>query len=202
MQAVTGDDVPRLRAPRRAGAVVALLALVVAGVGGRPARAQQQALEYEVKAAFLYNFINFVTWPANSFTGPSDPLALCVYGPDPFGRILDRTIDGGTSGDRPLVIERIRDEGSIDHCDAVFVPVAAAGRASSVMRAASMKPILMIGESPDFLSKGGMINFVLESGRVRFDINAEAASARGLSISSRLLRVARNAAAFPGAGDR
>jgi hypothetical protein len=185
---------------RRLGraALVRAAATMLAGLAGAaaPARAvalDQQAPEYEVKAAFLYNFVNFVTWPAAAVSKPSDALTLCVFGSDPFGSLLDRTIEGAVVGDRPLTVLRIREEDSVGRCDAVFVPAAASDRSADVLRAAADKPILTVGESPDFLAKGGMINFVLDNERVRFDIDVGAASASGLAISSRLLRVARQA---------
>ena len=178
-------------APRRS--FVGLIVVSIATLVCLPARtAAQQGLEYEVKAAFLYNFISFVTWPSTTFAAPSDPLRVCVVGADPFGSVLDRTMEGGSSGTHPLIVERVRDEGGLSRCAVVFVPRAADARASAVIRAVASRAVLTIGESPEFLEKGGMINFVLEGGKVRFDVNVPTAAARGLVLSSRLLRVARN----------
>lgn len=173
------------RSRRHLAALVALFAL------GAPAAEGQSSLEYQVKAAFLYNFVNFITWPASAFAAPSDALRVCVFGADPFGPVLDRTMEGGVAGTRPILVQRIRDAAAASGCDVVFVPRGAATRTDEVLRAVDGRPVLTVGESPDFLAKGGMINFVLEGGKVRFDVNVPAASARGLSLGSRLLRVAR-----------
>lgn len=174
-----------LRQSRRLTVIVMLLVLVTSRPGA------PSTLEYEVKAAFLYNFLNFVTWPASAFAAPSDAVRVCVFGSDPFGPVLDRTMQGGTAGTHPVVVDRVRDQNAVTRCSVVFVPREAATRTEEVIGATASRPVLTVGESPEFLAKGGMINFVLEGGKVRFDVNLPAASAHGLSLSSRLLRVAR-----------
>jgi len=152
------------------------------------------SLEYEVKAAFLYNFVNFVSWPAGTFSEPSDPVRVCVVGDDPFGPMLDRTMQGGVAAvTHPIIIERARDNDAAARCLVIFVPQSMARRAEQIVRSAGSRPVLFVGESADFLQQGGMINFVVDGGRVRFDVNVAAASAQGLTLSSRLLRVARKA---------
>jgi YfiR/HmsC-like len=159
----------------------------------------QQGLEYEVKAAYLYNIIDFVTWPANAFAGTSDPIRVCVVGTDPFGPVLDRTLNGTSADKRPIVVQRISNEGGTANCSLIFLPRANAVRAEAIVRSVAPRPVLTVGETPDFLEKGGMIAFVVDGGRVRFDVNLRAATARGLGLSSRLLRVARNVV---GAGEQ
>jgi len=156
-----------------------------------PRAAAQRALEYEVKAGFLYNIINFVTWPPDAFAGATDPVRVCVVGTDPFGRLLDRAIEGGTANRRPIVANRIANPNDIAACHLVFLPGGNTERIDRAVRAAAQHPVLTVGETADFLRRGGMIAFVIDGGRVRFDINLPAATSRGLMLSSRLLQVAR-----------
>ncbi len=163
-----------------------LVALLPARIGA------QQALEYEVKAAYLYNLIDFVTWPPDAFSTATDPIHVCVAGQDPFGPVLSRTMEGSVPGRRPVVIDRSPSDAALLACHLVFVPRTSAARARAIVKAVGSRPILTIGETPDFLQQGGMIAFVVDGGRVRFDVNRTAAAARGLALSSRLLGVARN----------
>jgi len=168
--------------------VTTLLALLVCG---QPAAAQR-GLEYEVKAAFIYNFIQFVEWPQTAFADPAAPFRVCVYGDNPFGSALERTIRGEQVNGHPIAIERVAVGGMVTQCQLLFVPQSQSARTAGVLRAAGEAPVLSVGESPNFLRAGGMINLFVEGGRVRFDVNLSAASARGLVASSKLLRVARN----------
>jgi hypothetical protein len=157
------------------------------------ALARAQGREYDVKAAFLYNIVNLTTWPPEAFQTPSDPIRLCVIGGDPFGRTLERIIEGDTVGSRSVIVDHVRGD-DVAQCSLLFVPRAAAARVPQMIHSTAARPVLTIGESPDFLKQGGMINFVIDSGRVRFDVNLAAVTARGLTVSSRLLRVARTTA--------
>jgi len=164
---------------------VALLTLAVAQPGAA------QGLEYEVKAAFLFNFSKFVEWPPEALpTG--EPLRICLLGDDPFGGALERTIAGDSVEGHPIAVEHVAadaDPGSA-MCQILFVPRSQAGRAPSELRGLGRAAVLTVGESPGFLGTGGIINLVIDGGRVRFDVNTEAATSRGLRISSKLLRPA------------
>ena len=165
--------------------------LFALAVCGQPVFAQR-GLEYEVKAAFIFNFIQFVEWPPSALTDPAAPFRICVYGDDPFGPALERTIRGEQVKSHPLTIERVAVGGMVTQCQLLFVPQSQAGRTAGVLRAAGETPVLSVGESLNFLRAGGMINLFVEGGRVRFDVNLPAATARGFVVSSKLLRVARN----------
>jgi hypothetical protein len=147
-------------------------------------RAEEPSLEYKVKAAYLYNFVKFVAWPPRAASGP---LVLCVAGRNPFGDALSDTVQGESVDGRPIVVRIILEPDP--GCHVVFVPNGAA--APAYLRAARGVPVLTVGETPDFLMQGGVIDFVVDGGKVRFDINTEAASRAELKISSRLLQVAR-----------
>jgi hypothetical protein len=149
-----------------------------------------QTLEYEVKAGFLYNFTKFIEWPAAAFSGAGDPFRICLAGSDPFGSVLERTIQGDSVGSHPMTVDRVAGAADAGSCHLLFVSRDVSARAPAF--ALAYPHALIVGESPGFLLQGGTINFVIEAGRVRFDVNVAAAVARGLQISSRLLRIARD----------
>jgi hypothetical protein len=165
--------------------LVPLLACAFAVAGAaRGACAQTVPLEYQVKAAYLFNFAKFVDWPAALSSGP---LVICVAVPNPFGMVLEETVHGETISGRPIVQKTIA--APEPGCHVVFVPRGAS--ASAYIGASRGIPVLIVGETPHFIADGGMINFVIDGGTVRFEINQDAASRAGLQISSRLLRLAR-----------
>lgn len=178
-------------AVRKATSVATLLAFLAAFAAASASVRAQRGLEYEVKAAYLYNIVSFVTWPPDAFAGPADPIRLCVFEKDPFGPMLDSAIRGALAEQHPMVAERISSIDMISRCHLVFVPHDSADWTDQVRRAAAQRPILIVGESNDFLQHGGMIAFVIEGGRVRFDVNVHTAASQGLKMSSRLLQVAR-----------
>jgi hypothetical protein len=146
--------------------------------------------EYSVKAAFLLNFTRFVQWPPAAFESAQSPLNICVLGDDRFDGVLDQLVEGEVVGGRRVAVQRIRKAPAAKSCQVLFV----SGSEKDVRRtlAAAGHGVLTVGEHPDFLAAGGMIAFVLDDHRVRFDIHQSAASAAGLTISSRMLAVARS----------
>lgn len=167
------------------------LLLLVAAVAPIGADARSD-LEYQVKAAFLFNFAKFVEWPADAFAKPQDPVAICILGKDPFGTSLDSVVRGETVSGRPLVVRRMRQALEARGCQVVFLPRSERGRQDEVLSAVEGASILTVGEDDGFLTDGGIIRFVLEENRVRFEINLAAAEANGVKLSSRLLRLARS----------
>jgi len=143
--------------------------------------------EYQVKAAFLYNFAKFVQWPAGAFQNPSEPIAICVLGQDPFGRSLEDTVTGRTIDGRPLTVRNISNIAQSARCHILFVSSAEHKKSAPVLNEIKTPGVLTIGESSDSVAGGAVINFRLESGKVRFDIDIEAAEREKLRISSRLL---------------
>ena len=147
--------------------------------------AQEVSLEYRVKAAYLFNFTKFVDWPRDALP-PDAPLTICVAGTSPFGEVLDDTVQGELVAGRPLTTRVVREPSG---CHVLFVP--AGGAAAPLLHDARTRPILTVGESETFLRDGGIVKFVMQDGKVRFEINQDAASRAQLRISSRLLRLAR-----------
>jgi hypothetical protein len=175
------------RALRRIGTLLLLVAYVCPCASAEAAA--EIRTEAEVKAAFLFNFTKFVTWPPSAFEASNSPLSICILGDDPFGKMLDQLVDGEAVGGRKVVVERLHGEPVPKACQVVFV-------GKTERRAAVMEKfgpgVLTVGDGADFLRDGGMIAFVLDRGHVRFDINQRAASQSDLSLSARLLNVARS----------
>lgn len=163
-----------------------LLALLPA-LGALPARAAE---EYEVKAAFLLNFTKFVAWPAAAFADARSPLAICVLGEDPFGDALDEMVKGEAVNGHAVTVQRIRRAPDSKGCQVLYF---GGGERSAQELLADLDPgVLTVGEGDKFLREGGIIAFVVEDRRVRFDINQGAAARAMLMVSSRLMSVARN----------
>jgi hypothetical protein len=172
-----------LLASRSAAAALAVLAAVLPGAHA------QQALEVDVKAAFLYNFTKFVAWPQPG--APSDPFRLCVVSDDGLRRSLERTIEGENVNGRPLqsLVPRTPEEARA--CQLLFVSRADGNRGEQLLAAVRDLPVLTISDTADFARRGGGIEFVLENNRLRFDVNVPGAERAGIKVSSRLLKVAR-----------
>jgi hypothetical protein len=165
-------------------------ALVAAALGVRPAAQSQGSIEDEVKAAYLFNFTKFVEWPSGAFTGTSDPLNVCVSADEALRHAVERAVTGERVAGRPLkyVAPPPADAAG---CHILYLGRGATGHAG-LIAAAAKQPILVVGDSPQFLQQGGAIAFVVEERRVRFDIDPAAAARAGLKVSSQLLRVARH----------
>ena len=162
------------------GRILALALLLAVA----PLRAQEVSLAYKIKAAFLYNFVKYVEWPASEMQGP---LTICVAGRNVFGTVLDDTVRGETAGGRQIRTRVILEPEP--GCHVVFVPVGAATPA--YLRFARTEPMLTVGETRTFLNGGGIISFFLDNDKVRFEINPQAAERANLRISSSLLKLAR-----------
>ena len=169
-----------------AGAAM-VAAVFVCSLGAQSA----SSIEDEVKAAYLYNFTKFVSWPVSAFSGTTDPLTLCVVGEPAVVKAVEDIVTGEHVEGRPLRVLSQLPDGPLP-CHVLFIGRGAGDRTLQLMRAAGTAPILTVGNSARFLQQGGMIAFVVESRRVRFDIRIEPAERVGLRLSSKLLRVARH----------
>jgi hypothetical protein len=165
-------------------------ALLVVACGGA-LRAQSQPFRPDhVKAVFLFNFTQFVQWPAAAFPDPATPLTIGVLGSDPFGSILDEAVRGETADGRPLAISRFRRLEDVGSCHILFISRSEGPRYDDILHALGGRPILTVGEDEAFTAEGGMIRLVTEQNRVRVRVNLSPVKAAGLTISSQLLRVA------------
>ncbi len=175
----------------RANWVVFFLFLVRI-LGAPSIRAQQTAasLEYQVKAAYLLNFTKFVEWPSAAFRAPDAPIMICVIGNDPFGPTLDRTVAGESASGRAVQVQRLVPEGNLTACHVVFIGRSEQEGSVRILSDLRGSSVLTVSDMSGFAERGGMIEFVIQEGKVRFYIQAAAARAVGLRLSSRLLRLA------------
>lgn len=149
---------------------------------------QQAPSEYQVKAAFLYNFAKFVEWPA--LANPAFPITMCVLGKDPFGKALESVMEGKTVNGRPIVIRRTNDLAVARSCQVLFLSASEAGRAGEIVKGLRDASVLTVSDLDRFTEAGGVIALVMEGQRVRFRINSKAAAFANLKISSKLLQLA------------
>lgn len=145
--------------------------------------------EYEVEAAYLSNFGRFVEWPARAGSA-TDPFYVCVLGQDPFGPLLDAALKGETIAGAPMLAKRIAAPDAAAGCRILFVSSSKDSQVNAILTALRTSNILTISDMPGFTRRGGMIQFVLDGSRVRFEINIAAAQRAGLMLSSELLKVA------------
>src|SRR5690554_3316110 len=166
--------------------------LVGALTGGNVQKAGQEypARHYQIKAAYLYNFSQFVEWPDSIFLEADKPLVIGVVGEDPFGAYLDRIVSGELVNGHPLSIHRFKPGEEINDCHILFINFSDANQAGKVIEHIHGKGILTVSDMPGFLETGGMIQFITTNKRIRFQINPEASESAGLKISSKLLRLA------------
>ena len=161
------------------------------------AAAQPPASEYEVKAAFLFNFIKFVEWPRSTFSETNSPYVIGVLGKtDPFfnpqglTNYLEDAVSRKILNDRRIVVRRSDRISNLKDCHLLFV-TKSERNLREIFAVAQENHILTVSEMGDFCERGGIINFVEQSGRVRFEINPKAAEEHSLKISSKLLNVAK-----------
>jgi YfiR/HmsC-like len=176
-----------------AGAVLLVMVLwaaptarTFAGAGG----GDQPPGEYQVKAAFLFNFARFVEWPPRAPANSEEPVALCVLGDDPFGDALDRAVAGKTLNDRTMAVRRGRKVQELNGCEVLFISTSEKGRLPEILTALRTVHVLTVGECEDFAAQGGEVQFTLEDNHVRFIINVDATDRAGLKVSSKLLGLA------------
>jgi len=148
--------------------------------------------EYTIKAAYLYNFGRYVQWPKGAFRSERDPLEIGVLGTDPFGTRLDSIAATKKVEGRRIEVRRFAKLDQYAPCHILFVP-RSVPPTEQVKTIAKLRgsPTLLVGETPSFAERGGVVNFYIEQNKIRFEINLETARKQELKINSKLLRLAR-----------
>ena len=146
--------------------------------------------EYQVKAAFLFNFAQFTDWPPQTFASENSPLIIGILGEDPFGGALEATVRNESVRNHPLKVVRFRTVAEMPTCHIIYIARSEASRLAQIMRVLKGQPILTVTDIDGAAERGVMIQFVIEHSRVRFRINPQAATDVQLNLSSKLLRVA------------
>lgn len=178
---------PRAKRGRgRFGLICFALAALLGLADG--SRAQPTAPEYELKAAFLLHFAQFVEWPQGK---ARDSICLGVLGRDPFGSVLDQMAGGEAIRGRKLVIRRSAHIEGLKGCEFIFIPRSEKAETAELLALMADRPILTVGEINGFAEMGGVINFFLDGRKLRFEINPDAARRSGLKLSSQLLSLGR-----------
>ena len=158
---------------------------------GSPVIAQNsQPTEYQIKAAFLFNFARFVEWPAKAFPAADSPLVIGVLGEDPFHDDLARTMQNKTVDAHPIQVKQCSSLADATNCQILFIGTSEKARLPKIIGGLKGTSVLTVGEMDQFVESGGMINFVIQGQKIRFQINNDAATSAGLKISSKLLALA------------
>jgi hypothetical protein len=153
--------------------------------------------EYQVKAAFLYNFAKFVEWPAGTFANSTDSIGICIAGQNPFGSTLEDMVQGKKVGERHFEVRRLPDTQQTRQCQILFIGAAEWRRTRALLEGVKIPGVLTVGETDDFTALGGIINFRLDGPRVRIQVDLQAAEHAKLRISSKLLSLAEIAKKQP-----
>ena len=166
------------------------IALIVFCIQTKQNVMADEAKEYAVKAAFTYNFIRFVQWPEISSAHDADPFLLCFLGNEVVEKSFN-TLNNKKIGIRAIKVHRLFPEKKCEQCDIIFISRDIDRSISKeIISKVKGTPVLTISETKEFTTYGGMINFVIKDGRLRFIINTSASKNQNLKISSRLLKLA------------
>ncbi len=190
-----------LKARQRSSAQVARLAavwLALTGFCGAVVQAQEAIdprLEYNVKAVSLYAFGRYVTWPDSAFSNANSPFVIGTYGGNPFGDALERIAKQKTINGRAIEFRQISRPADCTACHILFVPRSVSPETESqLFEQAAGKPVLLVGESPGFATRGGIINFYHSGSNVRFELNPDKSLENQLSLNAKLLTLGTRAA--------
>jgi hypothetical protein len=181
---------------KKVGTLIVIVSLLSAMALGSHAEGlvSSDTSEYLIKAGFIYNFAKLVEWPATAFAQPDSPIVIGILGDDPFGATLDKIVADKKINGRGFVVKRLKWTSGlkdVKDCNILFVSSSEKEHLDSIVDAMKSLPILTIGNGPGFARRGGIMNFTLEDNKIRFEVNVEAAKHADLTISSRLLTLAR-----------
>lgn len=172
---------------RTAALCVAILSCVC--MGATELRAQAvPSKEYKLKAVFLFNFTQFIEWPASSFASAGAPFVIGILGEDPFGSSIDETVQNERVGGHPIVVQRYHDIRDMRPCHILFINSKEPEKIKESLLVAG-RNTLTISDAEGFVRMGGMIRFITENNRIRLLVYPDLAKAAELTISSKLLRV-------------
>jgi hypothetical protein len=176
--------------PFRASSRAGVLALALAGCAFAPLARAEVTKEYQVKAAFLYNFTRFVEWPAACFPRPDSPIVIGLFGRNPFGDELQKVVRDRKVNGHPIVVVQLTTMVGAGPLQAVFVAAGEERRFERELAASPRLGVLTVGETERFADSGGIVNFTTVDDKVRFEINAAAAESAGLKVSAQLQKLA------------
>lgn len=184
------SPVSAVKRRRLAKCVIALALVCLAGESGAQPTPPKVSLEYAVKATYLYKLAPFVNWPPDTFEAADTPFRICVVGENPFRNFLDRAVVGQSLGTHPFEVRRMETIASGAGCQIVFISRLRSQSLDAALAAVSGEPVLTVTDSTMDPDSGSIVQFVIENGRVRFDVNTSAAARNHLTINSKLLNLA------------
>lgn len=152
--------------------------------------AESKPNEYQVKAAYLYNFGKFVNWPAGFTVADNDSFAICIIGEDPFGPAMNSIVAGEKIGGKPVQIRHISKKQDAASCRVLFISSSEDSRVREILTDFAPVNVLTVSDMPNFVARGGIIQFVVLDNKIRFEVNLSAAERSNLNLSSELLKVA------------
>jgi hypothetical protein len=170
------------------------MVLCIAGARARAQDVIDPRLEYNVKAVSLYAFGRYVTWPESAFANADSPFVIGTLGGNPFGDALERIAQKKTLNGRAIVVREIEKPEECTDCHIVFVTRSVSSEVEAqLFEQAAGKPVLLVGESPGFAARGGVINFYHSGSNVRFELNPDKSVENKLSLNAKLLTLGTRA---------
>ncbi len=178
---------------------ISALAVLLAAVVWSPCSGQTDAelAEYQIKAAFLYRFGNYIEWPQEAFARTDSALVIGVLGADFVADELARTVGGRNVSGRPITVRKLRRGDAVAGVHMLFIGRSEDARLPDLLAATKGRAVLTVTESDPTSTPSSVINFIVIDDKVRFDITLEPADQGNLKISSRLLAVARKVIGRP-----
>jgi hypothetical protein len=182
-------------AGRQLGRAFAVWTVIAAAIATAVAQSPTGAVinrEYAIKAAFLYRFLNYVEWPAQAFPEETSPFIIGVYGTNPFGNVLNQVAKDKKVAVRSIEVRSLSSASEVSKCHILFVPKSVpTPMQDAMLRAFQGSHVLTVGESDDFIARGGAAQFYLEGNKVRIAFNTAAIAKKDLKVSSKLLALAK-----------
>jgi len=167
--------------------LILLLCVAITPLSGRTAPAAE---EYQIKAVFLYNFANFITWPKTV----SASFSVCVLGDDPFGQYLDSAFSVAQKQQgrwSSFEIRRTKNISETKSCHILFISESEQSRFKEIVSFTKNYAILTISDTEHFIEYGGMIEFFKQENRIKLSINSCTLEQVGLKAAADLLRIAK-----------
>ncbi len=155
-----------------------------------PAPAAEMTLEYQLKAAWLHNFLKYAEWPATNFAGPDSPMVIGVLGENPFGEKLAEIVKSRPVNGREVQVKRCVTVADASTCHLLFISPSEDERLPEILPALAGNAVLTVGECAEFAVAGGMIRFVLDETKLRFEINLGVTRKAGIQLNAQLLKLA------------
>ena len=146
--------------------------------------------EYKIKAVFLFNFTQFVEWPANTFNKDDDPFVIGILGKDPFGNYIDNAVTDEKMGSHPITIVRYNSISEVNNCQMLFISTKDDESLREILSSLNNRSILTVSDAHGFAQTGGIIGFITVNNKIKLQVNLSAAKTANLNISSKLLSVA------------